>query len=85
MSLAKPVSSLPDCRNSHFFDLIKMNWYQFIAGYWIHFKNLENGINRAGIPDLILLQQVINQKISLFTFDKHFSLMQKYFTFNLLT
>ncbi|MEX2602778.1 MAG: PIN domain-containing protein [Gracilimonas sp.] len=45
--------------------------------------NLKNGINKVGIPDLIILQQVIEEKISLFTFDKHFNLMQKHLNFEL--
>jgi len=31
--------------------------------------NLKNGINKVGIPDLMILQQVIEQKMSLFSFD----------------
>ena len=47
--------------------------------------NLQNGINRVGIPDLIILQQVIDQKITLFSFDKHFRLMQAYLNFELMS
>lgn len=47
--------------------------------------NLENEINRVGIPDLIILQQVIDQKLSLFSFDKHFKLMRDHLTFDLIT
>lgn len=46
--------------------------------------NLQNGVNKVGIPDLIILQQVIQEKISLFTFDKHFKLMQDYLNFELI-
>ncbi len=46
--------------------------------------NLQNGINKVGIPDLIILQQIIDQKISLFSFDKHFKLMQEHLSFELL-
>ncbi|MEX0780432.1 MAG: PIN domain-containing protein [Balneolales bacterium] len=45
--------------------------------------NLERGINRVGIPDLIILQQVIAGKITLFSFDKHFKLMNTFLTFDL--
>ena len=48
------------------------------------FKNLSNGINKVGIPDLIIMQQVIQFKISLYTNDNHFYLMQNYFKFDLL-
>lgn len=48
------------------------------------FMNLRNGINKVGIPDLIILQQVIDQKITLFSFDKHFKMMQKHLKFDLI-
>lgn len=46
--------------------------------------NLKNGNNKVGIPELMILQQVIEQKISLFSFDKHFRLMQTYLHFELI-
>ncbi len=46
--------------------------------------NLENGINKIGIPDLIILEQVIEKNLTLFTLDKHFKLMQTQFQFKLL-
>jgi predicted nucleic acid-binding protein len=49
------------------------------------FMNLKNGINSVGIPDLIILHQVIDQKLTLFTIDKHFTLMQKHLTFDLFS
>lgn len=45
--------------------------------------NLLNGINKVGIPDLLILQQVINNKITLYSKDKHFMLMSEYFEFQL--
>jgi len=47
--------------------------------------NLKNRVNKVGIPDLIILQQVIEQKMSLFSFDKHFKLMQNHLQFELIT
>jgi len=47
--------------------------------------NLKNGINKVGIPDLIILQQVIDEKITLFSFDKHFRLMQNQLSFDLIS
>lgn len=47
--------------------------------------NLQNGINKVGIPDLIILQQVIDEKISLFSFDKHFMMMSNHLNFEVLT
>lgn len=37
--------------------------------------NLKKGINRVGIPDLLILQNAIQHKVKLFTFDRHFHLM----------
>ncbi len=46
--------------------------------------NLKKGINNVGIPDLIILNQVIQNKLTLFSFDKHFKLMQKHLNFELM-
>ncbi len=46
--------------------------------------NLKNGINKVGIPDLILLQQTIENNLTLFTLDKHFHLMQRHSEFQLI-
>jgi predicted nucleic acid-binding protein len=47
--------------------------------------NLKNGINKVGIPDLIILQQVIDEKITLFSFDRHFRLMRSQLNFDLIS
>ena len=39
--------------------------------------NLKSGLNRVGIPDLIIAQNAIQNGIQLFSFDKHFDLMKK--------
>lgn len=63
-------------------EMIPMNIdWEIIRRYRL--MNLKNGINKVGIPDLIILQQVINEKISLFTVDKQFTLMQNHLHFNL--
>ncbi len=49
------------------------------------FMNLQNGVNKVGIPDLIIIQQVIDEKITLFSFDKHFSLMTGFLNFDLIS
>ncbi|MDD2236378.1 MAG: PIN domain-containing protein [Kiritimatiellae bacterium] len=36
---------------------------------------LRNGINKVGIPDLIIAQYAIQNNLPLFTHDKHFSLL----------
>jgi len=61
---------------------LTIDW-EIIRDYQL--MNLQNGINKVGIPDLIILQQVIDQKITLFSFDKHFRLMQAYLNFELMS
>ena len=46
-------------------------------------KNIKNGINKVGIPDLIVLQNVIENDLILYSIDKHFLLMKNVFDFNL--
>lgn len=60
---------------------LKIDW-DIIRKYQL--VNLENGINKVGIPDLIIMQQVIDEKISLFSLDQHFHLMNKHLSFDLL-
>lgn len=40
--------------------------------------NLKNGLNRIGVLDLIVVQNAIQNKIKLFSFDKHFEIMKKH-------
>ena len=47
-------------------------------------KNLDHGINKVGIPDLIILQQVIEKKLTFFSYGKHFKLMSQCFAFELM-
>jgi len=58
---------------------LKIDW-QIIREYKL--MNLKNGINKVGIPDLIILQQVVDEKITLFSLDKHFKLMRKIIHFD---
>lgn len=48
------------------------------------YLNLSNGINKVGIPDLIILQQVIDCKLPLLTHDKHFHLMKNHLHFEII-
>lgn len=59
---------------------IVISWDQIIK---FQYTNLKNGINKVGIPDLITLQNVIDNDLELMTLDKHFSLIQKFIKFNL--
>ncbi len=53
---------------------IEIDWSEIIE---MQTNNLRNGINRVGIPDLIIAQNAIRNKLKLFSFDKHFELMKK--------
>ena len=46
--------------------------------------NLQMGINKIGIPDLIILQQTIEEMLTLFSLDRHFRLMKAHFSFELI-
>ena len=64
-------------------ELIPLNIdWEIIRDY--QHMNLQIGINKVGIPDLMILQQVIEQKMSLYSFDKHFKLMQNHLNFELI-
>lgn len=60
---------------------LNVDW-EIVRDYQL--MNLKDGINKVGIPDLIILQQVIDEKITLFSFDKHFQLMQSHLNFDLI-
>ena len=42
---------------------------------------LSNGINKIGIPDLIILDNVIQNDLVLYSLDKHFNLIQNHIDF----
>lgn len=58
---------------------LKIDW-DILRQYQL--MNLERGVNKVGIPDLIILQQVIQEKFFLFSFDKHFQLMNSHLRFD---
>ena len=51
----------------------------------IHFQtaNLLRGIHRVGIPDLMIVQSVLDHHLLLFAADTHFKLMSQVFDFGL--
>ncbi len=51
---------------------LEINWEQ-IRDYQL--INLQNGINKVGIPDLIIYQNAISTGATLLSGDKHFQLM----------
>jgi hypothetical protein len=61
---------------------LQIDW-ELIRRY--HVLNLANGLNHVGIPDLVILQQVIENHLSLFSFDNHFKKMAEHLNFDLLS
>jgi predicted nucleic acid-binding protein len=57
-----------------------INWNIIIQ---MQTANLKNGINKVGIPDLIILQNIIDNDLILFSLDKHFLLMNELFEFKI--
>jgi len=78
--LAELIPSINHRKENHLKDLlyritnipIKINWKEIIFMQTI---NLKNGINKIGIPDLIITQNAIEYNLEIFTRDNHFQLM----------
>lgn len=73
-----PVVSL--LRNITLIPLV-INWENIIS---YQTTCLKQGINKVGIPDLIILDNVIQNDLTLFSLDKHFKLINNHIDFNLL-
>lgn len=54
---------------------INIDWQGIID---LQIKCLKNGINDVGIPDLIIVQNVIRMKLKVYTLDKHFKLISEH-------
>lgn len=59
---------------------IEIDWDDIIKMQLI---NLKNGLNKIGIPDLIILQNLIQNDLILFSFDNHFKTMSKFHKFRI--
>lgn len=59
---------------------LRIDWLEIIA---FQVKNLSKGINRVGIPDLIIVQNTIQNDLKLFSLDMHFKLMSRMFSLHL--
>ena len=59
---------------------LSINWLELIS---FQVKNLRKGINKVGISDLIIMQNVIQQNLVLYTLDTHFTKMAKAFPFKI--
>lgn len=87
--LSELIPSLKIQKNTELIDILLsikniplfINWDEIIEYQYI---NIKNGINKVGIPDLIIIQNVIHNSLSLFTLDKHFKLMQDLFKFEVI-
>ena len=55
---------------------LDINWKELVQ---MQVVNLARGINKVGVPDLIIAQNVIKNDLELFSLDKHFRLMSKMF------
>jgi predicted nucleic acid-binding protein len=60
---------------------LDINWNKLIEYQTICLKN---GINKIGVPDLIILDNTIQNDLVLFTLDRHFILIRKYIEFEIL-
>ncbi len=78
--LAELIPSISQKKEEHLKELllsisripIVINWQQIIH---MQTHNIEHGINKVGIADLIIAQNVIEHNLELFSLDKHFKLM----------
>lgn len=61
---------------------IEIDWTELIEYQLICLKK---GINKVGIPDLMILQNIKQNNIYLYTFDKHFRLIAEYIECKLWT
>lgn len=46
-------------------------------------ENLKHGINKVGLPDLLIAQNAVQNRVKLFSIDKHFLLMSGHLGFEL--
>lgn len=58
---------------------VKIDWEEIIDFQEI---NLRNGLNKIGIADLIIVQNVRDNDLCLYSLDKHFEMMSKYIEFD---
>lgn len=59
---------------------LNVNWNSLI---YMQTQNLKNGINKVGIADLIVAQNVSDNDLELYTLDRHFELMSELHSFRL--
>jgi len=87
--LSELLPSLRLKKEYHVVELIKsiknipivIDWDEIID---FQTKNIKSGYNTIGIPDLIVLQNVLQNNLVLYSIDKHFILIQKLHKFKLM-
>jgi len=88
--LSELLPSLLHRKEYHVVDLLKsiskipivIEWNKIID---FQTKNIKNGFNNIGIPDLIILQNVLQNDLVLYSIDKHFIFLQKLYKYSLLS
>ena len=55
---------------------MKIDWNEIV---FMQTKNLHNGINKVGLPDLMIAQNAIQNNVNLFSCDRHFQLIKNLF------
>lgn len=86
--LAEMIPYLQVQKQKHLISLMKeinrypltIDWDDIIQ---MQVSCLMNGINKVGIPDLIIAQNTIQNHLQLFTLDKHFRLMSEHMPLSL--
>ena len=53
---------------------MQIDWNGIVS---IQTENLKNGINRVGLPDIMIAQNAMQNGVQLLSMDKHFELMAK--------
>ncbi len=61
---------------------LTINWNTII---YMQTQNLKNGLNKVGIADLLIAQNVMDNDLELFTLDKHFEIMSSLHDFRLFS
>ena len=59
---------------------MKIDWNEIV---FMQTENLRNGINKVGLPDLMITQNTIQNKVKLFSCDRHFQLIKNLFPLQL--
>ena len=56
-------------------EAMNIDWSQLIS---MQTENLKHGVNRVGIPDLMIVQNAEQNDMELYSLDKHFKLMSQF-------